>query len=29
VTETFMRHEPAPLPDEVIREIDRMAEHWG
>ena len=29
VTETFMRHEPAPLPDEVIREIDRMAEHWA
>jgi len=27
-TEKLMQHEPAPLPPEVLREIDRLAEHW-
>ncbi len=27
-TRKLMQHEPRPLPPEVVREIDRMAEHW-
>lgn len=27
-TKKVMEHKPAPLPPEVIKEIDRMAEHW-
>ena len=27
-TEKLMQHEPEPLPQEVLREINRMAEHW-
>ena len=23
-----MKHQPAPLPSEIIRELDRMAKHW-
>lgn len=27
-TQKAMEHQPAPLPAEVIRELDRMAQHW-
>jgi trimethylamine:corrinoid methyltransferase-like protein len=27
-TRKVMEHEPAPLPPEVIKELDRMAKHW-
>ncbi len=27
-TRQVMEHEPAPLPDEVLAEMERMAEHW-
>jgi trimethylamine--corrinoid protein Co-methyltransferase len=27
-TEKMMQHQPTPLPEEVLREIDRMAAHW-
>jgi trimethylamine--corrinoid protein Co-methyltransferase len=27
-TERVMEHEPAPLPDDVLAEIDEMAKHW-
>jgi trimethylamine--corrinoid protein Co-methyltransferase len=27
-TKKVMEHEPAPLPPEVIKELDRMAKHW-
>jgi trimethylamine--corrinoid protein Co-methyltransferase len=27
-TQKAMAHQPAPLPPEVVRELDRMAEHW-
>jgi trimethylamine--corrinoid protein Co-methyltransferase len=27
-TEKIMEHEPAPLPDDVLAEMDRMAQHW-
>lgn len=28
LTEDAMKHEPAPLDEEVVRELDRMAAHW-
>jgi trimethylamine--corrinoid protein Co-methyltransferase len=27
-TRKVTEHEPAPLPDGVVAEMDRMAEHW-
>jgi trimethylamine--corrinoid protein Co-methyltransferase len=27
-TERFMQHQPAPLPDDVLQELERMAGHW-
>jgi trimethylamine--corrinoid protein Co-methyltransferase len=27
-TERLMQHQPVPLPDEVLAEMGRMAEHW-
>jgi trimethylamine--corrinoid protein Co-methyltransferase len=27
-TKVVMEHEPAPLPDEVLAEMDQMAKHW-
>lgn len=27
-TERIMQHKPIPLPPEIIRELDEMAEHW-
>ena len=27
-TEKVMKHQPAPLPQDVVRELDRMASHW-
>jgi len=27
-TEQFMNHQPAPLPDDVLQEMGRMAQHW-
>jgi trimethylamine--corrinoid protein Co-methyltransferase len=27
-TEKLMKHEPAPLPDDILEEIARMASHW-
>ncbi len=28
-TKEAMEHEPAPLPEDVLAEMDRMAEHWA
>jgi trimethylamine--corrinoid protein Co-methyltransferase len=28
LTERFMNHQPAPLPDDILQEMDRMAQHW-
>jgi trimethylamine--corrinoid protein Co-methyltransferase len=27
-TRAVMEHEPAPLPDDVLAELDKMAQHW-
>ena len=27
-TEKVMAHKPAPLPAEILQELDRMAQHW-
>ena len=27
-TKTAMEHEPAPLPAEIIKELDQMEKHW-
>jgi len=27
-TRKVMEHEPAPLPPEVVKELDQMAKHW-
>jgi hypothetical protein len=27
-TKQVMAHEPTPLPDEVLVEMEKMAEHW-
>lgn len=27
-TESLMRHQPEPLPEDVLREMECMAEHW-
>jgi len=27
-TEKVMQHTPAPLPDDVLSELERMAQHW-
>jgi trimethylamine:corrinoid methyltransferase-like protein len=28
VTEEALKHEPSPLPPEVVKELDRMQAHW-
>jgi hypothetical protein len=27
-TETVMQHQPSPLPEDVLQEMEKMAQHW-
>lgn len=27
-TQKAMEHKPEPLPQEIVREVERMAQHW-